>query len=33
MSVIPSFQEGSIESLAKLLAECGSGSDISRVPG
>ena len=31
MSVIPSFQEGSIESLAKLLAECGSGSDISRV--
>ena len=31
MSVIPSFQEGSVESLAKLLAECGSGSDISRV--
>ena len=31
MSVTPSFQEGSIESLAKLLAECGSGSDISRV--
>ncbi len=31
MSVISSFQEGSVESLAKLLAECGSGSDISRV--
>ena len=28
---VPSFQKGSIESLAKLLAECGSGSDISRV--
>ena len=28
---IPAFQEGSIESLAKLLADCGSGSDISRV--
>ena len=31
MSSIPSFQEGSIESLAKILGECGSGSDISRV--
>ena len=31
MSTIPSFDEGSIESLAKLLGECGSGSDISRV--
>ena len=31
MTVIPSFQESSIESLARLLAECGSGSDISRV--
>ena len=31
MSVTPSFQEGSIESLARVLAECGSGSDISRV--
>ena len=31
MSIIPSFQEGSIESLAKILADCGSGSDISRV--
>ena len=31
MSFIQSFQEGSIESLAKVLGECGSGSDISRV--
>lgn len=31
MSSITVFEEGSIESLAKLLAECGSGSDISRV--
>lgn len=31
MSSIPVFEEASIESLAKLLAECGSGSDISRV--
>ena len=31
MSSIPSFQEGSIETLAKILGECGSGSDISRV--
>ena len=31
MNTIPSFPEGSVESLAKLLAECGSGSDISRV--
>ena len=31
MSAIPSFQEGSVESLAKLLAKCGSGSDIGRV--
>ena len=31
MNPIPSFQEGSIESLAKLLGECGSGSDIDRV--
>ena len=31
MSFIPSFQEGSIESLAKVLGQCGSGSDISRV--
>ena len=31
MSMVLSFQEGSVESLARLLAECGSGSDISRV--
>ena len=31
MSSIPSFQEGSIESLAKILGDCVSGSDISRV--
>ena len=31
MSVIPCFEEGSIESMAKLLGECGSGSDITRV--
>ena len=31
MSSIPSFKEGNIEALAKVLADCGSGSDISRV--
>lgn len=31
MSTIPPFQEGQIESLARLLGECGSGTDISRV--
>ena len=31
MSIIPSFSEGQIESLARLLGECGSGPDISRV--
>ena len=31
MSGIPCFPEGSIESLAKLIGDCGSGSDISRV--
>lgn len=31
MSANPLFQESSIEVLAKLLGECGSGSDISRV--
>ena len=31
MSSVPSFREGSIESIARVLAECGSGSDISRV--
>jgi uncharacterized protein (TIGR02391 family) len=31
MASVPSFPEGQIEALAKLLAECGSGTDISRV--
>lgn len=31
MTAIPPFQEGQIESLARLLGECGSGTDISRV--
>lgn len=31
MSTVPSFPEGQIEALARLLGECGSGTDISRV--
>jgi uncharacterized protein (TIGR02391 family) len=31
MSVVPSFAEGQIEALARLLGECGSGTDITRV--
>ncbi len=31
MSVVPVFPEGQIEALARLLGECGSGSDITRV--
>lgn len=31
MASVPSFAEGQIESLARLLGECGSGSDITRV--
>src|SRR5438128_3440772 len=31
MSSIPPLSEGQVESLAKLLGDCGSGSDISRV--
>jgi uncharacterized protein (TIGR02391 family) len=31
MSAVPPFSEGQIESLAKLLGECGTGDDISRV--
>lgn len=31
MSVVPPFPEGQIESLTRLLGECGSGTDISRV--
>lgn len=31
MSTVPSFPEGQIEALARLLGECGSGTDITRV--
>ena len=31
MSKVDSMPEGQIEGLAKVLGECGSGSDISRV--
>jgi uncharacterized protein (TIGR02391 family) len=31
VSVIPSFSVGQIEALSKLLGECGTGSDITRV--
>lgn len=31
MSIVPPLPEGQIEALAKLLGECGTGSDISRV--
>jgi uncharacterized protein (TIGR02391 family) len=31
MSGVPSFPEGHIEALARLLGECGSGADISRI--
>jgi uncharacterized protein (TIGR02391 family) len=31
MSSVPSFPEGQVEALARLLGECGSGTDISRV--
>ena len=31
MNVFPEFPEGQIEALARLLGECGSGTDISRV--
>ena len=31
MSAVPSFPEGQIEALARLLGECGSGTDITRV--
>lgn len=33
MSAVPSLSEGQIEALARLLGECGSGTDISRVLG
>ena len=31
MSTVPSFPEGQVEALARLLGECGSGTDITRV--
>lgn len=31
MSSVPPFSEGQIEALARLLGECGTGDDISRV--
>lgn len=31
MNTVPSFPEGQIEALARLLGECGSGTDITRV--
>lgn len=31
MSAVPLFSDGQIEALAKLLGECGTGGDISRV--
>lgn len=31
MAAISSFSEGQIESLARLMGECGSGTDITRV--
>ena len=31
MTSVPCFSEGQVEALAKVLGECGSGSDISRV--
>jgi uncharacterized protein (TIGR02391 family) len=31
MASVPPFPEGQVEALAKVLGECGSGTDISRV--
>lgn len=31
MASVPSFAEGQVEALARLLGECGSGTDITRV--
>jgi uncharacterized protein (TIGR02391 family) len=31
MAVVPPLPEGQVEALARLLGECGSGTDISRV--
>ncbi len=31
MAQVPTFSEGQVEAIAKVLGECGSGTDISRV--
>src|SRR6185312_5800777 len=31
VTTVPVFPEGQIETLARLLGECGTGTDISRV--
>lgn len=31
MAAVPSLSEGQVEALARLLGDCGSGADISRV--
>ena len=31
MALVSSFSEGQVESLARLLGECGTGPDITRV--
>jgi len=31
MSAVPCFEEGQVESIAKVLGECGTGADITRV--
>ena len=31
MATVPPFPEGQVEALARLLGDCGSGTDISRV--
>lgn len=31
MSIVPPLPEGQVEAIAKVLGECGTGSDISRV--
>ena len=31
MNAIPCFPEGQIEALTRVLGECGSGTDITRI--
>ncbi len=33
MSIVSPFREGQVEALARVIGECGSGTDISRVLG